>query len=80
MEEKLWVRLPSRYTRKDLPLDNRNTTTEEKAKNGNIWTISGLLIGENYYRALEPREVISSQNSCPYAFKTRLVWCCGSYE
>ena len=29
-----------------------------------------LLIGANYVRALETREVISSQNGGPYAFKT----------
>ena len=29
-----------------------------------------LLIGVNYVRALETREVISSQNGGPYAFKT----------
>ena len=34
-----------------------------------------LLIGANCVRALEPREVISSQNGGPYAFKTLLGWC-----
>ena len=35
----------------------------------------GLLIGANCLRALEPQEVISSQDDGPYAFKTRLGWC-----
>ena len=33
-----------------------------------------LLIGANCVRALEPREVISSQNGGPYALKTLLGW------
>ena len=32
----------------------------------------GLLIGANCLRALEPQEVISSQDDGPYAFKTKL--------
>ena len=31
--------------------------------------------GENCVRTLEPREVVSSQNGDPYAFKTVLGWC-----
>ena len=34
-----------------------------------------LLIGANCVCALESREVISSQNGGPYAFKTLLGWC-----
>ena len=34
-----------------------------------------LLIGANCICALEPREVISSQNGDPYAFETLLGWC-----
>ena len=34
-----------------------------------------LIIGANCVRALEPREVISSQNGGPYAFKRLLGWC-----
>ena len=34
-----------------------------------------LLFGANCVRALEPREVISTQNGGLYAFKTLLGWC-----
>ena len=34
-----------------------------------------LLFGANCVRALEPREVTSTQNGVPYAFKTLLGWC-----
>ena len=34
-----------------------------------------LLISANCVRALEPSEVISSQNGGPYVFKTLLGWC-----
>ena len=34
-----------------------------------------LLICVNCVSALEPRQVISSQNGGPYAFKALLGWC-----
>lgn len=35
----------------------------------------GLLIGADCPNALEPKEVIPSQNDGPYAVKTELGWC-----
>ena len=35
----------------------------------------GFLIGANCAEALEPKEVISSRESGPYAVKTILGWC-----
>ena len=35
----------------------------------------GLLIGANCARALEPAEVLPSQNGGPFAYKTFLGWC-----
>ena len=41
----------------------------------NIDISVGLLIGANFREALEPKEVISNRESCPYAFKTIIGWC-----
>ena len=35
----------------------------------------GLMIGANCPKALEPLEVIASQEDGPYAYRTRLGWC-----
>ena len=34
----------------------------------------GMLIGANCMKALEPLEIISSWNVCPYAYRTTLGW------
>ena len=69
--------MPSRYTQEDLPVDNREIATAKKLKKWKYLDrfkplISvddnkevSLLIGENCVYALEPREVISSQNGAP---------------
>ena len=86
-EEKVWVQLPSTYTQEDLPVDSREIETAEKLKKWKcldklkpVMSLDDnqeviLLIGANSVRALEPREVISSQNGGHYAFKTLLGWC-----
>ena len=73
-EEKVWVQSRSTYTQEDLPVNNREIATAEKLNkwkylNKFILVMSvddnqkvSLLIGAIYVRALEPREVISSQN------------------
>ena len=86
-EEKAWVQLPSTYTQEDLPVDNREIAAAEKLKKwkyldklkrvmcvGDNQEVS-LRNVENCVRTLEPREVVSSQNRGPYAFKTVLGWC-----
>ena len=86
-EEKVWVQLPRTDTQEDLPVDNREIATIEKLKklkyldklrpvmNVNDNKEVSLLFGANCVRALEPREVISTQNGGLYAFKTLLGWC-----
>ena len=73
-EEKVWVQSRSTYTQEDLPVNNREIATAEKLNkwkylNKFILVMSvddnqkvSLLIGAICVRALEPREVISSQN------------------
>ena len=48
--------------------------TDDKIIQGKYISI-GLLIGSNCSRALEPLEIISSKEGCPYAFRTLLGWC-----
>ena len=76
-EEKVWVKLPSTYTRKELPVDSREVATSEKLKRWKyldrlkpVMNVDdnkevSLLIGANCVRALEPREIISSQHGGP---------------
>ena len=85
-ESEEWVQLPSTYTREDLPVDNREIATAEKLKKWKyldklkpVMSVDNnqklsLLIGAGCVCALEPREVFSSQNGGPYAFKTLLGW------
>ena len=79
--------MPVTYTEKDLPVDDEDVATPEKIRKwkyleriaGEITQgqrISiGLLIGGNCSKALEPLEVIPSEQGGPYAFKTLLGWC-----
>ena len=36
----------------------------------------GMIIGSNCKKAVEPIECIPSQNGGPFAFRTKLGWCC----
>ena len=76
-----WIKLPRKYTKQDLPVDEQEIATPGKVKKWNYLegttneTCSntdisvGLLIGSNCAEALEPKEVISSRESGPYAVK-----------
>ena len=86
-EKMQWLNLPAVYTRDELPADIDEVATCEKAKRwdnlkgttDNLPTESnmkiGLLIGANCARALEPAEVLPSQDGGPFAYKTFLGWC-----
>ena len=77
-EVKVWVQLPSTYTQEVLPGDNREIATGEKLKKWkyldklkHVMSVDdnqevSLLIGAHCVRALDPREVISSQNRGTY--------------
>ena len=82
-----WIKLPSAYTKEEIPVDKNEITTPAKLKqwqylekissflgvNDNISV--DLLIGANCVEALQPLEVIPSQQEGPYAYKTILGWC-----
>ena len=82
-----WIKLPRIYTRKQLPVDKKEVATPEKIEEWDyLKAISseitqtddvevGLLIGANCIKALEPLEVIASNNGGLYAYQTRLGWC-----
>ena len=81
------IKLPRAYTKQDLPVDEQEIATPEKVENWNyLEGISselypntdisvGLMIGANFAEALEPKEVISSRESGPYAVETMLGRC-----
>ena len=75
------------HARKDLPVDKEEIETPEKiheweylkliikeiVQNDDVCI--GLLIGANCMKALEPMQVIASENGGPYSYRTRLGWC-----
>ena len=82
------IQLPKTYTQDELPVDPEEIATKEKIKrwkylqpifdsviqNEDITNV-GLLIGADCLKAIEPIDVIKSQNGGPYAYKTILGWC-----
>ena len=85
--QRMWIDLPVTYMKEDLPVDDEDAATPEKIRKwkyleriadeisqGQGISI-GLLIGGNCSKALEPLEVIPSEQGGPYAFKTLLGWC-----
>ena len=82
-----WIKLPSAFSNKEIPVDSCETATARKLKKwGYLERISkelgdnedisvDLLIGANCLEALEPVEVIPRQNLEPYAIRTALGWC-----
>ena len=83
----MWIDLPVTYTKEDLPVDDEDVAKPEKIRKwkylekiageitqGQCISI-GVLIGGNCSMALEPLEVIPSEQGSPYAFKTLLGWC-----
>ena len=86
-EKAKWIRLPSTFTRKEIPVDQSEIATPAKLKQwkyldrisreigGNESITVDLLIGANCLKALEPLEVIPSQGNGPYAIRTALGWC-----
>ena len=82
------ITLPKTYSRKGLPIQREWIPTPDKLRH---WSYLaeimkdlhkedseipiGLLIGANCPLALEPHEVISSQDGGPYAFRSCLGWC-----
>ena len=85
-EKTNWIRLPSTFTRKKIPVDQSKIATSAELKQwkhldrisgeigGNESITVNQLIGTNCLKALEPLEVIPSQGNRPYAIRTTLGW------
>ena len=85
-EHQKWIKLPSPYTKEEIHVDRSEVATPAKLKqwqylekissflgeNDNISV--DLLIGANCVEALQPLEVIPSQQDGPYAYRTILGW------
>ena len=86
-EHPKWIKLPSAFSKKEIPIESCEITTAKKLKKydylekifkklGDNEDISvDLLIGANCLEALKPVEVIPRQNDGPYAIRTALGWC-----
>eukprot|EP00794_Sanderia_malayensis_P004020 gene4020-4569_t len=82
------ISLPKTYSRKELPIQRDDILTPDKLRHWpHLKDIMkdlhkedseipvGLLIGANCPLALEPHEIIPSQDGGPYAFRSCLGWC-----
>lgn len=84
--ENIPVMLPKVYTRRELPVDKDDIATTDKLSQWKYlepvyphFRIQkfdvDLLIGANCAKALEPVDVLPSQDGGPYAYRTILGWC-----
>lgn len=78
-----FLKLPDVYTHKSIPVTKENIPKEEDIRKWPyleevdltpIDASTGLLIGVNAPKAMEPWRVINSKGSGPYAVKTLLGW------
>ena len=86
-ESDSWTKLPKTYTRQEISSSEEEVATFEKLKRwkylnrlkNKLCDVDdvkiGILVGANCPAALEPEEVIRSQDNGPYAFRTKLGWC-----
>ena len=86
-EHQKLIKLPSSYTKEEITVDRSKIATPAKLKQWQylekISSFLGendsinvdLLIGANCVEALQPFEVIPSQQVGPYAYRTILRWC-----
>ena len=82
-----WIKLPSSYSKEEIPVGRSEIATPAKLKQwqylGKISRFLGendnisvdLLISANCVEALQPLEVIPSQQDGPYAYRAILGWC-----
>ena len=82
-----WIKLPSSYTKEEIPVDRSEIATPDKLKqwqylekissflgeNDNISV--DLFIGANFVEAFQLLEVIPSQQDGPYGYRTILGQC-----
>ena len=83
-EKAKWIRHPSTFTKENISKNQSETLTTVKLKQwkhldrfseefcGNESITVDLLIGANSLKALEPLEVIPSQENGPYAIRAAL--------
>ena len=81
------LKLPKVYTKECLPVDREEITTREKIKRWSYLKPAmdyigdrddvavELLIGADCSKAIEPLEVIPSEQGGPYAYRSILGWC-----
>lgn len=83
LEEQNYIQLPRVYTQPDIPAKKANIPQKEDMEKWSylsrvhlpkLEAEVGLLIGVDAYKAMEPWEIINSQNDGPYAVKTALGW------
>ncbi len=83
LEEQDYIQLPHVYTQPDIPAKKANIPQEKDLEKWSylsrvhlptLESEVGLLIGVNAYKAMQPWEIINSQNNGPYAVKTALGW------
>ena len=83
LKENIYIDLPEIYTHRDIPVSKENIPVQDDLKgwphlhgiqlpqtNADI----GLLIGCDVYKAMEPWEIIHSEDNGPYAVRTVLGW------
>ena len=83
-EQQKWIKLPTAFSKKEIPVEPCKLATSGKLQRwkylerifgeiGNDGNIKvDLLIGANSLEALEPLEVITSQDKGPYVLSTAL--------
>ncbi len=83
LEEQDYIQLPNVYTQPDIPAKKANIPQKKDLEKWSylsrvhlptLESEVGLLIGVNAYKAMQPWEIINSQNNGPYAVKTALGW------
>lgn len=83
LEGHVFVKLPEVFSQKDIPVTKDNIPCQEDVNKWHylkdvtlpvIEAEVGLLIGANVPKAMEPLQVINSQNNGPYAVRTLSGW------
>ena len=79
----MYIVLPEIYTHKDIPVSKENIPVQEDLEEWphlhgielpQIKADIGLLIGCDVYKAMEPWEIIHSEDDGPYEVRTILSW------
>lgn len=83
LEENKYTDLPSAFTQPEIPVKKEDIPHQEdiqrwsylkEVRLPSIKAEIGLLIGANAYKAIEPWQVINSQDDGPYDVRTAIEW------